>query len=181
MWGGVGGRTFGFVGKGGSGGGGSGVQSVTGNIVDNTDPNNPVVTQIFEVFTESLTQTAASNDFTFSDSELVTYRINAVYRFKVASLNISLDTTVRVKGNALSFVTVKDQDGTTDLPVSYFQQGKYYDFVYDGTNFVIVTTINEAIPVTYATAQTLISGNNLIPNIDYFLTNKVINNFPLTL
>lgn len=168
----VGGYSFGFLQTGGGGGGGGTVLSVTGNIVDNTDPNNPVVTQIFEVFTEIIAQTGGTNDFTFSDTNLVTYRINAVYRFAATSLNISLDTAVRVKANALAFITLKDQDGSTDLPVSYFQQGKYYDFIYNGTNFVLVTTINEAIPVTYAGAQTLISGNNLIPNIDYLITDK---------
>ena len=180
---------------------GSGVAGVTGNIVDNTDPANPIVTSPY---------TKDANDNLFYNGITATLGSGCSKNIfhQAASSNILGDNCVNnifeqeangfTFGNGLQNVTIRSGGVGQDFSASptydflynqdsaaeiYYQGGDFYHKIIDATKHqYIVTNLTTldvfyygvgAIPILRADLQALQTASSLIPGQAYIITNAV--------
>ena len=183
--------------------GGSGVAGVTGNIVDNTDPANPVITSPYtrdandNVFFDGVTATLGSGcvrNIFHSAATLNTLGTNCVNNIFEQGAggftfgNYLQNVTIRSGGSGQDFSASPDYDFlyNQNSPAEiYYQGGDFYHKIIDATNHqYIVTNLTSlkvykygvgAIPITRADLLALSTASSLIPGQAYIITNAAGN------
>jgi hypothetical protein len=181
---------------------GSGVAGVTGNIVDNTDPANPVITSpytkdandnvFFDGVTATLGSSCARNIF-HQDAGGNTLGTNCVNNI------FEQDANGFTFGNVLQNVTIRSENGIAGQdfsaspdydflynqvsPAEIYYAGDFYHKIIDATNHLyIVTNLTSlkvykygvgAIPISRADLLALIAASSLIPGQAYIITDAV--------
>ena len=183
--------------------GGSGVAGVTGNIVDNTDPANPVITSPYtkdasdNVFFDGVTATLGSgcvrNIFHqgASSNILGTGCVNNIFEQGANGFtfgNVLQNVTIRSGGSGQDFSASPDYDFlyNQNSPAEiYYQGGDFYHKIIDATKHqYIVTNLTTldvyyygvgAIPILRADLQALSTAGALIAGQAYIILNAVGN------
>jgi hypothetical protein len=179
---------------------GSGVAGVTGNIVDNTDPANPVITSPYtkdandNVFFDGVTATLGSgcvkNIFEqgAGGNTLGTDCVNNIFEQGAGGFtfgNNLQNVTIRSGGAGQDFSASPDYDFLYNQtsPAEIYYAGDFYHKIIDATKHqYIVTNLTTldvyyygvgAIPITRADLQALQTASSLIPGQAYIITNAV--------
>lgn len=129
--------------------GGSGVQSVTGNVVDNTDPLNPVVTAVSSVTGNVIDNTDPENPVVTADATIqvtpVTVLASAftlvsgLYEATIADANILATSIVEVIPANASYTIIKNAEF---LPQTDSSAGSVKIYSVNAPASDIVVTLN---------------------------------------
>jgi hypothetical protein len=182
--------------------GGSGVAGITGNIVDNTDPTNPVITSPYtkdandNVFYDGVTATLGTgcdrNIFHSSagGNTLGTDCVNNIFEQGAGGFtfgnnlqNVTIRSEIGIAGQNFSASPTYDFLYNQTSPAEIYYAGDFYHKIIDATKHqYIVTNLSTlnvyyygvgAIPILRADLQALQTASSLIPGQAYIITDAV--------